>query len=805
MAEPSEGVYIVRCLGAGNRCMDVTQGSDKKGANVRVWNQNGGDVQMWCFDKQSGGWQILCSLTGKCLDIEAGKVAAGTNVRQWSDNNTNSQRWALNIVTTTNNHSVITIKPTGNNNLSLAAASNSNGANIKLAASNDSSTLQRWELVPVNVLTTGGTYEIVLASDPKMCIDIASGSTANKANVQVYTRNGSTAQVFRAAVDDQSDRVVFYNGKSNKVLEAAKGESSTSGTTVQQYTYNGTDAQKWLVVKSGNVKINGQTVPTYEIKATVGSGLCMDCKNGSSKAKTDIRLYTDNNSLAQRFAFVKTDLTASDISVPGAIQQTLHLTDTKKKVLSGLQFASKQTMFQARYQVRYYSKGRKSYTTTKWMNYKDNSAANEGWGAAWTYTFKATPNAGYVTIPISKTITIPNNRIAADVYIQVRTFTDTYKSGFKAHGTAKQTIVKIRQNPKVTWGGTSLVVGDNQIGLKLTFKESVGEGCTRFRARLLNSQGLPISKYVNSTTMSLTFNLGNTLQYLPTETQSIKAEWTMLFKDGITKSGYSGLHTFSRGTQRAWPTVSNKPDIKATYDGSGSYTLILDAPKYHRVNNTNVNDWPNVCLVMTVPTVDGNETVVCPKLEEKTVSGQKRIRWRCAPPLNTNTKIEIYGAKANSKIYYYGTKTVNIKSHSSIWNWGSTKTPYDSFVNLILNSDNPPQQTRNFETNISFHDTTGRTWPVAFASRSLKGDLSVSGVVLDPGLSPNRYQLASPMPPHSSLASIKALIPLSGKGVHPLYRTPYGDWYHVGIESVQFDKTQMYLTNVSVTQHALED
>lgn len=805
MAEPSEGVYLVRCLGAGNRCMDVTQGSDKKGANVRVWNQNGGDVQMWCFDKQSGGWQILCSLTGKCLDIEAGKFVAGTNVRQWSDNNSNGQRWVLNIVATTNNHNVITIKPHGHTDLSLAAASNTNGANIRLAAANDSSTLQRWELVPVNVLTTGGTYEIVLASDPKMCVDIAGGSTANKANVQVYTRNGSTDQVFRAAIDDQSDRVVFYNGKSNKVLEAAKGDASVSGTTVHQYAYNGSDAQKWLVVKSGNVKINGQTVPTYEIKATVGSGLCMDCKGGSSKAKTDIRLYTDNNSLGQRFAFVKTDLTATDISVPGAIQQTLQLTNSKKKVLSGLQFASKQTMFQARYRIRYYSKGRKSYTTTKWMNYKDNSAANEGWGAAWTYTFKATPKAGYVTIPIKKTITIPSNRVAADVYIQVRTFTTTYKSGFKAHGTAKQTIVKVRQNPKVTWGGTALVVGNNQLGLKLTFKESVGEGCTRFRARLLNSQGLPISKYVNSTSTSLTFYLGKTLEYLPTDTQKIKAEWTMLFRDNITKSDISGLHKFTRGDKKAWPTVSGAVDVHSTYDGSGSYTLELDAPKYHVVNNTNKNDWPNVCLVMTVPTVDGKETVICPRLEDKTIGGKRRVRWRCAPPLNTNTTIEIYGAKTNSKTYYYGTKTIKMVSHSSIWNWGATKTPYDSFVNLIINKDAPPQQTRNFETNISFHDTTGRTWPVAFASRSLKGDLSVTGVVLDPGLSAKRYQLAAPMPAHSSLASIKTLIPLSGKGIHPLYRTPYGDWYHVGIESVQFDKSEMYLTNVSVTQHALED
>ena len=81
-------------------------------------------------------------------------------------------------------------------------------------------------------------------------------------------------------------------------------------------------------------------------------------------------------------------------------------------------------------------------------------------------------------------------------------------------------------------------------------------------------------------------------------------------------------------------------------------------------------------------------------------------------------------------------------------------------------------------------------------------DLSVEGVALDEGVD---YVGPTSLPNHTSIRYIKSLIRLSGKGVHPIYRTPYGDWHYVGIEAVDITKKEMYLCSAAITQRAVED
>lgn len=787
MAEPTEGAYWIVCVGS-QKALDVKGDSDASKKDVIQYTRNSTDGQIWTFDKTSTGWQILCSLTGKCLDVAGGKFAAGTNVRQYSDNNKASQRWAVATDGKTASYGGTTyntylIRPQGHTDLSIAPKSNGTGNNvtIQLATYSSSSNYQRWILVPANILKTEGSYEIVLASDTKMCLDIAGASNANSANVQVAARSGAKSQVFRADVDSQTSLVRFFNAKSGKVLDI-KGAATKAGTNVQQYKDNNSSNQRWLPVKKGSVKINGSSTPTYEIRAQIGTNLTMDCKGGGKKAKTNIQVFTRNDSVGQRFAFVKTEIGGSDIAVPGAIKKTLFTRKGAGNVtLSGLTFSSKKKTFQCRYLIRYYKKGRKAYTSTRWMNWKDNSSARDGWGDAWSYTFKATPSNGIITIPIKRSVTLSATYPTADVYVDVRTFESSYKNGFKAHGSAKRTIIKIRTIPEITLKSNTFYLSENTVGVLSTFTDSLEEGCTHLRTRLLGADGVPISEWKSGTSMSMAHYLGKTLHRLPNNGESVAVEYVMLIKDGITLTG-TRKRNFSYGTlsDQAVPTF--------VYRNDGSYALEVTAPAHKY----------DACL-MLVSTIEGTKYIPCTLLS--TASGKKT--WLALPPLNKSITFKVYGT-ANNKTWYYSTKKVTVRSHTFIWNWTlpTDKIPYGNFASIFINNENPPEQTRNFTNKTSLQAPSGRIWPVAFAPLSLGADLSVTGVALDPDA---KYQAAGPIPPHTSVAYLQKLVTLSSKGIHPMYRTPYGDWYQVVIEGLDISKKELNYSNVTVTQHAVED
>ena len=73
-----------------------------------------------------------------------------------------------------------------------------------------------------------------------------------------------------------------------------KDASKRNLTKVQQYTSNGTDAQKWVIIKNND--------NTYSIMSK-SNGLFLDIESGSSKAGANIQTYHFNGTNAQKFTF----------------------------------------------------------------------------------------------------------------------------------------------------------------------------------------------------------------------------------------------------------------------------------------------------------------------------------------------------------------------------------------------------------------------------------------------------------------------------------------------------------------------
>lgn len=142
-----------------------------------------------------------------------------------------------------------------------------------------------------------GTYVIMSGVEGFKALDISGGSTADGANVQLYDANGTRAQKFNVAWDEEKKSYSIVNVNSGKSLHAA-GNGSTPGTNLEQSASDGSDGQRWYIVKNGS---------GYKI-ISVLNGLAVDICYGSTDNGTNAWLYTPNQSAAQMFQF----LTSSD-------------------------------------------------------------------------------------------------------------------------------------------------------------------------------------------------------------------------------------------------------------------------------------------------------------------------------------------------------------------------------------------------------------------------------------------------------------------------------------------------------------
>ena len=786
MAEPTEGTYVIVSV-SSQKAIDVKGGSDSGGANVQQWNVTKSDAQIWALTKpEESNWQVMCSLTGKCMSVASASPSAGTNVQQADDkDNTKTQRWIIEDdgrSYTYNNKSYTTyvIKASSVSSLVLdvAGGSGSAGANIRIWNSNGSNA-QRWIFIPVSCFTKDGTYELVLASDTKMCCEVAESSTANSANVQVNSRADTNNQIFRAEVDDDTLLVRLINSNSDKCVDCAGGKS-TAGTNIQQHTKNGTSAQNWLAYPAGSVPMDGKSVASYTLRAQVGSGMVMDCKGGGKTAKTNIQLWGSNGTISQKFIFVKNEMLGNDIEMPGAIAPSkFSRTGHGDISVSNLKFASKENKFQARYKTRTYNADKSSYTDSSWMNLKDDSTSRSGWGDAWSYTFSATPVGGQVSLPFSKTITTSASVNAVDIIIEVRAYKDSHGSeGYKAHGPIASTTIQVVEEPIVSVDSMSVVSSGESFSIYADMSDSLNVGCTWVRGRLIGSDLLPISGWVSNTDESLSFDGDGILTRLPNQGETITLEYSMLSSNGASLTGNSTYVFNYDGPLSSEPVV--------TYTNDDSFCAIVEAPKYDMI----------LCF-MPITTDFENKLVRVP-LYESTNSTSK---WRVSPPLNQDTTIVILAKNSADSSWKRSSTTVSVEAHEFMWTWTNRKTN-DSCAAVFLNTDAPPQQSRTFTPSVNFAETSARRFPVSFATKMMTIDLSVEAIVVDEGAS---YTSAGDLPQFTTLSDVRKLIALAGNGTHPIYRTPYGDWYRVAIESVDISKTEMSKTKASVRQRAVED
>jgi hypothetical protein len=126
-----------------------------------------------------------------------------------------------------------------------------------------------------------------------LVFDIDGASTANGARMQVYTRNWTVAQVFQVIYNKEDRTYTIKNPRSGKVLDVP-GNNAVEGQRLHQYAPNGTDAQRWVMAsyKDG-----------FTLAPKSNPSLRVDVIGASKTPGTSLQLYRENGTMAQRFIF----------------------------------------------------------------------------------------------------------------------------------------------------------------------------------------------------------------------------------------------------------------------------------------------------------------------------------------------------------------------------------------------------------------------------------------------------------------------------------------------------------------------
>ena len=298
-------VYIISSEASG-KSMEIAGGSQSSSVATSQYETNNTLAQQWKVKYDSNNYVTFVNVnSNKAIDVDSAQAISGAKVQQYGQNDTLAQKWI--VIRLADGTYMIASAIDSNLVLDVESASQANGAKIWLYAYNGTAA-QKWHFFDItsgyaeiqemlttnNKLISAGVYEITSKCSDK-ALDVAGGSEAAGANVQMYEKNNTFAQYWRISYDDQGYACI-ESLASGKVLDVADASTSPSAN-VQQYNKNNTAAQKWVFALNGN--------GTYCIISALFPGLVLDISGASTKNCANVQVYSFNETEAQMWIFRK--------------------------------------------------------------------------------------------------------------------------------------------------------------------------------------------------------------------------------------------------------------------------------------------------------------------------------------------------------------------------------------------------------------------------------------------------------------------------------------------------------------------
>jgi hypothetical protein len=742
----NEGTYVILSALDTTKAIVCYGSNDAQGTNVCIWTttyDKWHDSQFISIVNNSDGSQrMIFTLSGKSIDIENGNVASGANVQQFSNNNTRAQKWTITadgktIAVSGKTYATYIVSNSSSQNLVLdvTGASTADGANVHVYTKNGTNA-QRWVFVPANPVPIG-TYMIRSMLDTNAVIDISGQSTANGANAQLYGINYTNAQIFLVEHENGLARII--NSRSGKCLSVVN-DKPQNGQNVHQWD---NQAYQWYIEPYGSTTINGCTVPTYIIHYLNGSGFCIDAAGGTAKPSTNIQIYTENKSKAQIWAFQSISRLNETLPVPASIKGSSGSADESETIV----FNNKTNLFVSwicdgtEYQCRYRVKMRESAKVdsagswSEWKSIKDGSTANSGWGyldsanCITTEGSNGSRKYAYDAITIPHTIDLTTYDRAL-VEVEVRRFNaiETSTRKLYEHGNSASQTLELVWQPTASISSAYWTPDGLSIDYSTDFKRTgniVSVESVLCDGKVLCS-GYTKSNMLYSGTITIPVS---ELKFTPENGVSTKIKMTVYTSDSSTSITYNGIITHNFESE-----LSVMP----------SYSFDADTAK------------------LTVSFTEYEESYVYMILDGKIVKCNKADgKYVLYPPSGREYSIKVY-CKDSSGKWGAATKTMTgPKIDQYIWNWD------EGCAMVRYNINDPVEYSDSLSPDATETKTTGREYPVYGVSTSKSRSIKVSGVYTE-------------MSQYEDKDHMLAL----GEAGHCVFRNPRGDWFNVAISGV---------------------
>ena len=302
-----DGIYIIRSKINSKFVLDVNGASIYNGTNVQLYEYT--DVPQKKYKVQylgNGAYSIIATHSDKALDVKDASKKKGANVQQWEWNNTDAQKWIIkdvgggyySIISKCNGLyvDVLDAKAQNYQNIQMCDGNGLDAQKFKFEKVGNLATMPTNPPSDIEATKTldDGKYVIRSTINSNYVIDVANGSTANGANIQLYKYDASAKQQFNVSyIGDGLYKILASH--SNKSIDV-KDASTKIGANVQQCEQNKEDAQKWIIKDNKD--------GTYSIISKC-NGLYVDVHNAVAANGTNIQMCNSNRLNAQKFKFEK--------------------------------------------------------------------------------------------------------------------------------------------------------------------------------------------------------------------------------------------------------------------------------------------------------------------------------------------------------------------------------------------------------------------------------------------------------------------------------------------------------------------
>lgn len=280
IAPMEEATYSLQSVAFTDKVASISDSSLDNGATLVLGEKTETSNQRFELSSLGGNaYSIVAEHSGKAMNSKDGSTEPGTVVQQDEPASTSAQKWYF-IYAGDNQYYI-----RSGDGMYLTA-----GENGVIISDLDKSTAQKWVLTKTqNRPVSDGIYSIKNGTGEECSMSVKAASLTNSANIQLDVNKNTSSQRFE----------VYYVGNgyykilaehSGKALDVASA-SKSNGVNLAQYGWNGTNAQLWKFIDSGNGK--------YYIRSKCGTVL--DLASETPLAGTNIYLWKMSGKQTQQW------------------------------------------------------------------------------------------------------------------------------------------------------------------------------------------------------------------------------------------------------------------------------------------------------------------------------------------------------------------------------------------------------------------------------------------------------------------------------------------------------------------------